>query len=71
MNRIRICPAFAAVAAAGLLWGLGFVFGKIALERMPVGAMVSWRFAVASIVLLPFLFGRRARRSTRRQRSCR
>ena len=53
--------SFAALAAAGSLWGLGFVFGKIALADMPVEAMVTWRFAIATIVLLPFVFGRGAK----------
>ena len=53
--------SFAALAAAGSLWGLGFVFGKIALADMPVEAMVAWRFVIATIVLLPFVFGRDAK----------
>jgi drug/metabolite transporter (DMT)-like permease len=50
--------AYAALAAAGILWGIAFVFGKIALRSMPVGAMVTWRFIIASVVLLPFVMRR-------------
>lgn len=59
MTRARL--SFAALATAGSLWGLGFVFGKIALADMPVGAMLAWRCAIASLVLLPFVFTREAR----------
>ena len=44
--------------AAGLassLWGCGFFFGKIALAEMNVGAMVLYRFAFATLGLLPLL----------------
>ena len=58
---MRTRLSFAALAIAGVLWGLGFVFGKIALAGMPVGAMVLWRFATASLVVLPFLFGTKAK----------
>ncbi len=53
--------AYAAVAAAAALWGLGFVFGKIALAAMPVGAMIVWRFAIACLALAPFVFRKAAR----------
>lgn len=48
--------AYAALACAGLLWGLGFPLGKTALTHMPVGAMITFRFAIAGLVLLPVLF---------------
>jgi len=60
MNRIGARGAFLALAGAGALWGLGFAFGKVALASMPVGAMITFRFAVATLVLLPFLLARRA-----------
>lgn len=50
--------AYLALAGAGALWGLGFAFGKAALATMPVGAMLSFRFAIATLVLLPALFFR-------------
>lgn len=48
--------AFAALAAAGCLWGTGFLFGKIALEEMSVGHMVLYRFLFACLGLLPVAF---------------
>lgn len=55
---IRIASHLALVAA-GLFWGLGFVFGKYALADMPVAAMVTFRFVTASLALIPLLFWRR------------
>lgn len=45
--------ALAALAAAGCLWGTGFLFGKIALGEMSVGHMVLYRFLFACLGLLP------------------
>lgn len=53
--------AYAALACAGLLWGLGFPLGKTALAHMPVGTMITFRFAIAALVLLPVLFTPAAR----------
>jgi len=50
MNRL----AFLALAAAGLFWGLGFPLGKLALREVQPAHMVLLRFAVASLVALPF-----------------
>jgi len=47
--------AFAACALASAFWGCGFFFGKIALAEMNVGAMVLYRFAFASLALLPLI----------------
>ncbi len=44
---------FTACAAAGALWGTGFLFGKIALREMSVGHMVLYRFLFALIPLFP------------------
>lgn len=44
-----------ALTMAGCLWGTGFYFGKIALTEMPVANMVLFRFAFASIGLLPII----------------
>ncbi len=49
---------YAALVAAGSLWGLGFVFGKAALASMPVAAMVTYRFAIASVAVAPLLIWR-------------
>lgn len=56
----RFIPILA-LAAAGCLWGTGFFFGKIALDEMPVGTMVLFRFAFACIGLVPFFFWERPR----------
>jgi drug/metabolite transporter (DMT)-like permease len=54
--------AFLALASAGLLWGLGFPLGKLALREVEPAHMVLLRFMVASIVALPFaLAGAEAR----------
>jgi drug/metabolite transporter (DMT)-like permease len=58
-------PAYAALTLAGIFWGLGFVFGKFALADMPVPVMVTYRFAVASIALLPVALWRRNSASVR------
>jgi drug/metabolite transporter (DMT)-like permease len=52
---------FVAAALASSLWGCGFFFGKIALAEMNVGAMVFYRFAFASLGLLPLLIIHRPR----------
>jgi drug/metabolite transporter (DMT)-like permease len=46
---------FLAAALASSFWGCGFYFGKIALAEMNVGAMVFYRFAFATLCLLPLL----------------
>jgi drug/metabolite transporter (DMT)-like permease len=50
---------FAACALAGMFWGCGFFFGKIALAEMNSGAMVLYRFLFATLGLLPFLLTHR------------
>jgi drug/metabolite transporter (DMT)-like permease len=50
---------FLAAALASSFWGCGFFFGKIALAEMNVGAMVFYRFAFASLGLLPLLITHR------------
>jgi len=47
---------FLACAGAGLFWGCGFFFGKIALAEMSVGTMVFYRFVFAVLGLTPLLF---------------
>ncbi|MGD0799034.1 MAG: EamA family transporter [Acidobacteriaceae bacterium] len=46
---------FASCTLASALWGCGFFFGKIALAEMNVGAMVLYRFAFATLALVPLL----------------
>ena len=45
-----------ALAAAGCLWGTGFLFAKIAFREMGVVANVSLRFLFGSVVLAPMFF---------------
>ena len=45
--------AFAALAAAGSIWGTGFLFGKWALIELSVGQLVLYRFLFASIGFAP------------------
>ncbi len=54
-------PAFLALTLAGLFWGLGFPLGKLALREVGAAHLIFWRFAVASIAALPFVFGAEAR----------
>ena len=57
--KIWLLPAllllFASCTLASALWGCGFFFGKIALAEMNVGAMVLYRFAFATLALVPLL----------------
>ena len=50
MNRLP----FLALAAAGLFWGFGFPLGKLVLREVAPAHMVLLRFAVSTIVALPF-----------------
>jgi drug/metabolite transporter (DMT)-like permease len=45
--------AFAALAAAGSLWGTGFLFGKLALTELSVGHLNLYRFLFASLGFAP------------------
>lgn len=54
--------AYAALAAAGVLWGTGFVFGKLALAELGVGHMMLYRFVFACVGFVPFVW-RDARRA--------
>ena len=53
MTKPTKAQAFAALAAAGSLWGTGFLFGKWALEELSVGQIVFYRFVFASIGFAP------------------
>lgn len=53
--------ANASLALAGCLWGTGFLFGKIAFQEMTVAENVTFRFAFASLILIPILVRRRFR----------
>src|SRR5687767_10489349 len=51
--------AYLALAAAGSLWGTGFLFGKVALEELAVPHMILWRLSLAAGGFLPILLIRR------------
>ncbi len=53
MTKPTKARAFTALAAAGSLWGTGFLFGKWALAELSVGQMVFYRFLFASIGFAP------------------
>jgi len=57
--------AFIALAAAGSLWGTGFLFGKWALEELSVGQMVFYRFVFASLGFAPAVIRGLARPASR------
>ena len=57
--------AFAALAAAGSLWGTGFLFGKWALSELSVGQLVLYRFLFASIGFAPAVWRGLRRAETR------
>ena len=57
--------AFVALAAAGILWGTGFIFGKWALEELSVGHMVLYRFLFAAVGFAPAIWRGMQRAETR------
>ena len=57
--------AFAALAAAGCLWGTGFLFGKWALLELTVGQLVLYRFAFAALGFAPAVWSASLRPETR------
>jgi drug/metabolite transporter (DMT)-like permease len=57
--------AFAALAAAGCLWGTGFLFGKWALVELTVGQLVLYRFLFAAVGFAPAVWTATRRAETR------
>jgi drug/metabolite transporter (DMT)-like permease len=57
--------AFSALAAAGCLWGTGFLFGKWALTELTVSQMVLYRFLFASVGFAPAVWRGMQQRETR------
>jgi drug/metabolite transporter (DMT)-like permease len=51
--------AYLALAAAGSLWGTGFLLGKIALRELDVPHMLLYRLSLAAAGFLPILLARR------------
>ena len=54
---------YLACATAGSLWGMGFFFGRLALNEMNVEHMVLYRFLFAAVGLLPMAWISRVRLS--------
>jgi drug/metabolite transporter (DMT)-like permease len=50
--------AYLALAAAGSLWGTGFLFGKIALTELTVPHMIMYRLTLAAVGFLPIVLMR-------------
>lgn len=60
--RRRDAPAaFAALTAAGTIWGASFVIGKVALVELSVPHLMLYRFVFASIAFIPLLYHSRPR----------
>ena len=55
---------YSACALAGTLWGMGFYFGRIALDEMNVEHMVLYRFLFACVGITPAIFLGRHERLT-------
>jgi drug/metabolite transporter (DMT)-like permease len=60
--------AFIALAAAGTLWGTGFLVGKWALEELTVGQLVLYRFLFATLGFAPSIWRGLRRYETRIRR---
>jgi drug/metabolite transporter (DMT)-like permease len=57
--------AWALFAAVSLLWGVPYLFIKVAVEDLSPASVVFWRTAVAALVLLPLALRRGAFRGLR------
>ena len=51
--------AVIALIIAGSVWGSAFLFAKVAYARLTVSQVVLYRFALASLALLPIVLVRR------------
>ena len=51
--------AVAAFVVAAVVWGAAFIFGKLAFTELPVSHVALYRFAIATLALLPFALLRR------------
>ena len=52
--------AVAALVISSCLWGMAFLFAKLAFVELSVSHVVIYRFGLASLVLLPIAWLRRA-----------
>jgi drug/metabolite transporter (DMT)-like permease len=59
---------YGACALAGTLWGMGFFFGRLALNEMNVESMVLYRFLFACLGMLPVALAHRVRFTGREMR---
>ncbi|MGE5624423.1 MAG: DMT family transporter [Bacillota bacterium] len=59
MPKSRRALALAALVAASVAWGAVFLFAALALRQLSPLAVVTARFVIASLVLLPLLLWRR------------
>ena len=57
-TRPNRASAIASLAAAGCLWGTGFLFGKITFAEMTVSENVGYRFIFGCLGLVPILWKR-------------
>jgi drug/metabolite transporter (DMT)-like permease len=57
--------AVAAFVAAGVLWGVGFPFGKVAFAQLGAGHVVLYRFVIATLVLMPLAAASQIRAGTK------
>ena len=57
--------AYAALAASGVLFGTGFVFGKLAFAELSVSHTVLYRFVFGGLGLLPIMWRREGRTALR------
>ncbi len=61
----KICDSYGgalgALALACSLWGMTFIFGKIAFDELTVSQVVLYRFLIAAVALLPFALRRSVR----------
>jgi len=60
---------YGACALAGVLWGTGFYWGRIALDEMNVEHMVLYRFLFACLGMAPVLATHRVRRTASEMRT--
>ncbi len=62
-GRLRFL-GYGACALAGVLWGTGFYWGRLALNEMNVEHMVLYRFLFACLGMAPVMFSQRVRLTT-------
>ncbi len=60
MSNNRHRAAVAALVISSCLWGTAFLFAKLAMTELTVSQVVLYRFGLASLVLLPVAWLRRA-----------